>query len=416
MTTLAVARRGLGIGLPLTAAVVAFKALSGLSTVIAVLVALPLCHGAALAALSAAAGRFGMAAGARRLALWSVTLSLPLYLVLLVEGGLSALNQLSYRLQWSERDFAMARLVASIPGGPREAVPAAHGIQMYKPFRSELYSVNSLGLRTIEPTPKRPGEWRVGVAGGSTVWGYGVVDQDSVPGRLAAILAPQAPMVTVVNLGLENLTFDRELRILKAYAEAFQLDQVIFYHGVNDTAGSYNVVFRPKLANKDDFLVARGGGVLGALRRTNIHARLDLWAARLLPPRIPPMPEPRLSEAIAAAAGDYAATLARARAFCGARGLVCEFFWQPEVTDKPVRTYFERQYVDDRDAKFPGFAGFARRYGDAVLAAAPGVVDLRGVFTDAPQAAFTDVVHLNGEANGLVARALAGRMARPWRP
>ncbi|MCZ7392809.1 MAG: hypothetical protein O8C56_05695, partial [Candidatus Methanoperedens sp.] len=45
---------------------------------------------------------------------------------------------------------------------------------------------NALGLRAPPPTPKAAGEWRIAVTGGSAVWGWRVLDADTIPVRLQA--------------------------------------------------------------------------------------------------------------------------------------------------------------------------------------------------------------------------------------
>lgn len=402
-------RRALtSVALPLAIAAAGVLLLRGYGAVLAAAVAVPCGHVAALSALSLATKALKRGGGvARQVALWSVMLTLPLYMLLGIETYGAARNHLSYRLQWSDRDFAMARLIAGFPGGHRQVEAGGAGIHLYKPFQSGLYAVNSLGLRTAEPQPKRPGEWRVAVVGGSTVWGYNVADPDTIAARLGEAVASRRPGVTVYNLGVENAKFADELRLVENFADVFQLDQVLFYHGVNDTAAAYNAILRPELANKDDFFVASGGGLAAAIRRTNTFALLDDLLARWLPARIALPPEAEYRRRLDETVTRHTNTLAAARQLCEQRRLACDFFWQPEVADKPEQTYFERDYSAQREGKFPHFAKVARDYGDAVLATAPDIADLRGVFAGRPGPAFIDVVHLNGDANDVVAQALA---------
>src|SRR5262245_36540426 len=58
----------------------------------------------------------------------------------------------------------------------------------YRPWKSEAITINGLGLRTAAPTPKAPGEWRIAMTGGSTVFGWGVFDADTIPAQLAEVL------------------------------------------------------------------------------------------------------------------------------------------------------------------------------------------------------------------------------------
>jgi hypothetical protein len=60
-----------------------------------------------------------------------------------------------------------------------------------RPLTSEFVNVTSaFHRRTIQSPPPQPGARRVFVFGGSTTWGYGVPDSDTVPSRLQALLGP----------------------------------------------------------------------------------------------------------------------------------------------------------------------------------------------------------------------------------
>jgi hypothetical protein len=58
------------------------------------------------------------------------------------------------------------------------------GLRLYRPWRGDGIFVNDLGLRTAAPTPKRPGEWRIAVTGGSSAWGWRVLDADTIAAQL----------------------------------------------------------------------------------------------------------------------------------------------------------------------------------------------------------------------------------------
>ena len=55
------------------------------------------------------------------------------------------------------------------------------GLQLYRPWRGHEIIINELGLRTALPTPKRSGEWRIAITGGSVAFGWRMRDADTIP-------------------------------------------------------------------------------------------------------------------------------------------------------------------------------------------------------------------------------------------
>ena len=72
--------------------------------------------------------------------------------------------------------------------------------RLYRPLRSNEISINDLGPRTAPPTPKRPGEWRIAVTGGSSAWGWRILDADTIAVQLQQALHRQGhPSIVVYN-------------------------------------------------------------------------------------------------------------------------------------------------------------------------------------------------------------------------
>ena len=91
----------------------------------------------------------------------------------------------------------------------------ADGLLLYRPWQGNGITLNQLGMRTAPPTPKAPGEWRIAVTGGSTAWGWRVLDADTIPVRLQAALRRAGHAnVTVYNFGIEGATLKAELALL----------------------------------------------------------------------------------------------------------------------------------------------------------------------------------------------------------
>lgn len=97
--------------------------------------------------------------------------------------------------------------------------------------------LNRYGYRGHVLGRKQPGELRVAMLGGSTVFGYGVAWQESIPAYLEAELRRrlQRP-VSVVNLGYNNEGAYAFLANLQDF-EYLDYDIVVLYEGYNDLSG-----------------------------------------------------------------------------------------------------------------------------------------------------------------------------------
>src|SRR5262249_9070821 len=105
--------------------------------------------------------------------------------------------------------------------------PADPGWRLYRPRNGDGVFINELGLRTAAPGPKSPGDWRVAISGGSTVWGWRVLDADTIPEYVQSLLPHTARNIAVYNFGIEGATLEAELLTLKRFREIYALDEVL---------------------------------------------------------------------------------------------------------------------------------------------------------------------------------------------
>ena len=101
--------------------------------------------------------------------------------------------------------------------------------------------LNRYGYRGPVVSGKAPNELRVAMLGGSTVFGYGVAWDESLPFYLERRLRErlQRP-VSVVNLGFNNEGAYAFVANLEDFAY-LDYDVVVFYEGYNDLVGDLNV-------------------------------------------------------------------------------------------------------------------------------------------------------------------------------
>jgi lysophospholipase L1-like esterase len=96
--------------------------------------------------------------------------------------------------------------------------------------------VNRRGYRGPVAGPKAPGEQRVVMIGGSTVFGWDVAWEETVPALLERRLQTRQPAVRVINLGFIGEGAHAFLPTLQDFA-TLQYDVAILYEGYNDLLG-----------------------------------------------------------------------------------------------------------------------------------------------------------------------------------
>src|SRR5262245_35509983 len=120
------------------------------------------------------------------------------------------------------------------------------GLQLYRPWRGQEIIINELGLRTEPPTPKRSGEWRIAITGGSVAFGWRVRDADTIAVQVQERLHGRGLRnVTVYNFGIDSAVVADELTLLKRFRTVYDIDQVIFLTGTNDVTLNYMGVATP---------------------------------------------------------------------------------------------------------------------------------------------------------------------------
>jgi hypothetical protein len=134
--------------------------------------------------------------------------------------------------------FALAAVSLSLLAG-LVLLLAADLVLHYRAERSA--GLNRYGYRGPVVGRKQPGELRVAMLGGSTVFGYGVMWSESIPKYLETRLRERLGRpVTVVNLGFNNEGAHAFLPNLEDF-EYLGYDAIVLYEGYNDLPGDEGV-------------------------------------------------------------------------------------------------------------------------------------------------------------------------------
>ncbi len=138
-------------------------------------------------------------------------------------------------MQLSRRKFAVFALLAMglSVGAALLMLLAADLVVHYRTERSA--GLNRWGYRGPVASSKRQGELRAVMLGGSTVFGYGVLWDESIPVYLERALRASRPF-SVINLGFNNQGAYSFTPTLRDY-EYLDYDVIVLYEGYNDMAG-----------------------------------------------------------------------------------------------------------------------------------------------------------------------------------
>jgi hypothetical protein len=100
------------------------------------------------------------------------------------------------------------------------------------PFQGKTITIDENGFRkTLNKMKDNEMDSMVAFFGGSTMWGTGVDDENTIP----SIFANQHEMYRSINFGETAYTARQNLNLLiQKYSEGFDMDIAIFYDGVNE--------------------------------------------------------------------------------------------------------------------------------------------------------------------------------------
>lgn len=153
-------------------------------------------------------------------------------------------------------------------------------------------------------------DFNVVIFGGSTIWGYGVDDDKTIPAQLQQLLSSQrssgAQRLSIYGLGLPGYAIQQEIYLLvDTLRTGRRVDLAIFYDGVNETCESepdlLQSIMREHFVETDlDYWKFRGAMELvnhyAVLVPENMYTvRAANWALRRLSPAAPAAPAPKPS-------------------------------------------------------------------------------------------------------------------------
>ena len=261
-------------------------------------------------------------------------------------------------------------------------------------------SINGHGFRGPEiEVPKPDGAYRIVVLGGSTVFGSGVPDSETIPAHLQGMLGGG---IEVINAGIPSATSFTELWLAENALPGIGPDLVVVYGGYNDAGrlpDNPGVSHRAHLAGAAPAEQDPRAEWTSKTREALGHARKQVWdAISSAAGAAPPVPSVEPSEGRALV---WQERLAGICGLGGELGFRTAVFLQPaaDARNSPRGVEFP-----SRLAQMEIMAGHLDMDGCDVVA------DLRRAL-DSAGPVFTDHVHLSGHGNRVMAGHIYSHIA-----
>lgn len=279
-------------------------------------------------------------------------------------------------------------------------------------FSGKWTNVSDEGLRKTIKSPAE-GAKKVFMFGGSTLWGSGATDAQTIPSQLQKLLGPD---YDVYNFGESGFVSTQELNyLLLRLAKGDRPDIVIFYDGANDT---YTGAYSPAVPRDPHEL----------RQHWKTESNQPAWPVRLLLESNYGRLARRLGQAgsgsdsawdtqiekhIEQNAGLimalYNAHIRQVRALAREYGFKAYFFWQPIVFagEKPLLPY-EQTFVDDASSTWVKASRVVYAKAAVTLNGREkqGVFNISDAFADTREPLYWDWCHLGARGNALIAKRM----------
>jgi hypothetical protein len=381
---------------------------------------------------------------ARRVLLWFQTgwsiVGLSLLLIVLLELGLRGAFWLKDR--GKPRIPPDPRVMAALPGAEswlpvhyRELEALSDGWQPYvyfrqRPFRGQTITINAKGSRATwqppgaarEADPAKP-PVRILMLGGSSLWGFGARDDQTIPSLIARGLHERGIPVETRNLAEIGYVSTQEvIALLRELQQGYRPDLVLFYDGVNDTTSALlekqATVTTNEVNRVREFNLLQSPGRLTAALGANLGRNSAMFrlagsiSRRILRQndaegRGSSLSEDERTGLAHEVVQGYLANIKMVEALGKAYRFRPLFVWQPDIFSKTTLVPFEQE-----EARKFGWARSMFLQVHEILATAvehsgvAGFRDLSEIFNGSESLVFLDFCHTTEPANSEIAKAL----------
>ncbi len=299
-----------------------------------------------------------------------------------------------------------------------------------RPYRGQYLNIDDAGLRRTwnKTSSPAPGQLKVFMFGGSTLWSVGARDEFTIPSlvskKLAARLESGAWVTSFAEIGY--VSTQGVIALMLELRSGNVPDVVVFFDGVNDTFSAFEHGVAGIPQNESHRVAEFDAFKRFKWRQTVVEnmALYKLAAAHVRSRgRAPSVGAARAddgsTDALARAVGEvYLGNVGLLKALAQRYGFRAVFFWQPTVFAKKRLSPREQQWIgqsrNDWEARVGPF--FDKAYGAfrerLRTSGVEHVYDLSDVFDEARGTIFTDEWHVTETGNEQLAEMMTEIMLR----
>ncbi len=372
---------------------------------------------------------------------WSI-LGLTLVLIVLAELGLRGVFWLKDRgrpvIPPDPRVLAAIEGSAEwLPTHYRELERLSNRWEPYvyfrqRPFQGRTISIDAEGLRATWTPPRSSspdtGEaapLRLLLLGGSSLWGYGGRDDQTIPSHIARALHARGMAFETRNLAEIGYVNTQEMvALVRELQSGYRPDLVLFYDGVNDTTSALlerqaavttNEINRIREFNLRQSPARLMAALTASLVRDSGWYRFAASIGRRLAK--PPARDPRSLESDSLrplardVIGRYEANVRLIKALGREYDFRPLFVWQPVIFDKPSRVPFEEEEREKYGWTREMFGHVREELAKCnALMSDPDFSDLGDIFQGEGSLVFLDYCHTTEAANETIAKRIVERL------
>jgi lysophospholipase L1-like esterase len=296
-----------------------------------------------------------------------------------------------------------------------------------KPFQGETIRIRPDGLRDIwhplpGPNQSKPRSIKLLMLGGSSLWGYGARDENTIPSLVAKAFHDRGARLEPRNLAEMGYVSTQEfVALFRELQAGYRPDVVVFYDGVNDTTSALlggaaglttNEVNREREFNLSQSPVRLVTTLATKLVRDSGSYRFAQSIRRRFG-RGDAAPQPSVGDESVQTLADavvrtFEANVTLVESLAKSYGFRPLFFWQPTVFTKPKLVAFEEAEATKYAWTRKLFDEVYARIGQsATLKANRSFHNLSGIFDGTENLVFIDYCHTTETANALIAAEIA---------
>lgn len=299
------------------------------------------------------------------------------------------------------------------------------------PRNGQYINIDGDGLRkTVNPASVngKTEHERIFVFGGSTVWGLGSADDETIPSLLSGIISDRGHPAEVVNYGqYAYVSTQGVIELMRQLQKGNIPDAVIFYDGVNDTFNAFqtntpglthnemNRELEYGLLDKGDIYGHASKSLIRSLSITRLFGGM-LGRLRGEEGQFKPVSlkyEPSIDDRnrlIDAVVETYFNNIKMVKSLADSHGFTAQFYWQPVIFTKKRLTEYERESIE-KDFYFPGMKEFYLdtyvKLRSRTVEGVPEFHDISTIFDETEKPIFVDFNHMGRKGNLKIAERMA---------